>query len=104
MSYVIVFVELAGQVIDGRMMGKTRPQPGTCLASFDPDAHGGAGIATWTTDRTQAMTFPTPQAAFAYWGTESTVVPLRADGQPNRPLTAFTVMVEPQWADNKEQK
>lgn len=33
-------------------------------------------------------------AAMECWKTQSTVQPLRDDGQPNRPLTAYNVVIE----------
>ena len=51
------------------------------------------GIAEWTEDETDAMVFPSFRAAWECWKTQSTVVPERPDGQPNRPLTAYTVEI-----------
>jgi len=39
----------------------------------------------------KAMTFPDIAAAVAYRQTQSVRVPLRPDGQPNCPLTKFTM-------------
>jgi hypothetical protein len=96
MSYVIRYMGLAGEITTDE------PQPplGAFLASYDPD--GGppgapsTGIATWTVDPDQAMKFPTPAAAMLCYQQVSVRQPLRADGKPNRPLTACTVSIEPE--------
>lgn len=64
---------------------------GYFLRSFDVDAHDGRGDVTWTADIVQAMRFDSFRAAMEAWRTQSTVQPLRPDGKPNRPLTAFSV-------------
>lgn len=81
---------------------------GLMLQSYDPDwrpsravrrANGypdhQTGKADWTGDPEEAMRFPTKEAAHACWRAQSKVKPLRPDGQPNRPLTAYHVTVEP---------
>jgi hypothetical protein len=47
-----------------------------------------------TSDVNQAMRFADKGAAFTYAMTQSKRVPRRPDGQPNRPLTAFTLEFE----------
>ena len=37
------------------------------------------------------MKFADMSEAFECWKRQSTVCPLRADGKPNRPLTAFSI-------------
>lgn len=64
------------------------------LESYDVDAHDGLGAAQLTQDRDKALQFDDAGAALTAWKTQSTVRPLRADGKPNRPLTAFTVEPE----------
>lgn len=68
---------------------------GSYLQSYDPDANGGRGDAVWTNDPANARRFDSPVDAWECWRQTSTVQPLRADGKPNRPLTAFTVTIEP---------
>lgn len=41
-----------------------------------------------------AMTFDSFAAALEYWKRQSTVRPLRPDGKPNRPFTAWSVEIE----------
>lgn len=64
---------------------------GQYLQSFDVDAHDGMGTAEWTADIDRAMKFDTMVEAVEVWRTQSRVRPLRGDGRPNRPLTAFSV-------------
>lgn len=61
------------------------------LLAYDPDAHEGRGAATWTYEPEKARRFPTVMAAMECWSQQSTVRPLRPDGRPNKPLTAFSV-------------
>lgn len=60
----------------------------------DVDARNGYGRIRFTQDRARAKRFPSVIEALDYWKRPSTVRPLRDDGKPNRPLTAYTV--EPQ--------
>ena len=62
---------------------------GQYLKSFDVEAHDGRGTAEWTDDVTLAMQFADVVEAVQVWRTQSKVRPLREDGRPNRPLTAF---------------
>ncbi len=72
------------------------PVPGGAyLASYDPDGRAGLGSITWTDDIAQAMIFPGHAEAWACWRQTSTVLPRRADGKPNRPLTAYSVSLAP---------
>ena len=67
------------------------PQGQVYLRSYDPDAYGGRGHARVTPDVAAAARFPDVVEGWKEWKRESTVLPLRPDGQPNRPLTAYTV-------------
>lgn len=72
--------------------GRTEGAPvGAYLASYDPEGDGGNGVAVWTRDPAQAMTFATREAAVACYRAVPLNRPLRHDGGPNRPLTMFTV-------------
>jgi len=64
---------------------------GQYLESFDVEAHDGHGTATWTADLARAMRFEDLASAIAAWQSRSATRPLREDGRPNRPLTAFHV-------------
>jgi hypothetical protein len=63
------------------------------LVAFDFDAMGGVGYGIFTDELRLAMRFKTLREAMEFWRTQSTVKPLRPDGQPNRPLTASTISV-----------
>lgn len=52
------------------------------------------GVCDLTDDLAEALRFPTKEAAFAAWRQQSTVMPLRPDGKPNRPLTAYSMTIE----------
>ena len=62
------------------------------LMTFDPDDPQEQVI--WTTHRPSARRFADLTEAMTLWKTASTVRPLRDDGLPNRPLTAFHVTFE----------
>lgn len=65
------------------------------LAAWDLEAYGGLGDASFTTDPNAAHVFPTAGMAWQTWRSTPSNRPLRDDGQPNRPLTAFTIAVYP---------
>ena len=67
---------------------------GLYLASYDPDGNGGQGAATWTEDPDRALQFATMAEAHACYTAVSRRRPVRSDGKPNRPLTAFSVMFD----------
>ena len=64
---------------------------GQYLKSFDVEAHEGRGTCEWTDYVGEAMKFEDFSEAVMAWQTQSKVRPLREDGRPNRPLTAFNV-------------
>lgn len=73
--------------------------PPRYLAGYDVDYQPTpnvnlSGIADITKDLAEAMRFPTREAAFAAWSQQSTVLPLRPDGEPNRPLTAYSMTLQ----------
>lgn len=74
-----------------------RPCPvlGQYLKSFDPDGDPERGLSVWTPDIQQAQRFKTAGEAFRFWKQVRKSEPVRPDGKPNRPLTAFNVMFEP---------
>lgn len=67
---------------------------GQALKAFDPDARDGRGLVVWTRDRAQALRFASLGDAVETWKRQSHVRPIRPDGQPNRPLTAYNVSFE----------
>jgi len=64
---------------------------GPYLEWSDPNAKDGLGDDGWTDDPAKAKRFPSFTAAMECWKAQSTVRPLRDDGRPNRPLTAYSV-------------
>jgi hypothetical protein len=70
------------------------------LESYDPDGGDPAvayptGTFAVTSNPARAMVFPDGAEALRFWRQPSTRTPLRPDGAANRPLTAFTVAVQP---------
>ena len=59
-----------------------------------PEADDGKGMARWTPDPAQALTFATAEDAVACYRAVPSNRPLRPDGKPNRPLTMFAVMFD----------
>lgn len=66
---------------------------GLYVKAYDPDMYDGRGWTEWTDDPNLARRFPTPAVALDFWRRTSTVRPLRPDGKPNRPLTAYSIEV-----------
>lgn len=66
-------------------------QYGPYLEWSDPNARKGKGHDRWTDDVAKAKRFPSFQEAMTCWQAQSTVRPLRPDGLPNRPMTAYSV-------------
>lgn len=71
--------------------GGYTPLAGHYLASFDPDAHNGRGEIKTTREIAYALIFHDETTAFEFWKQQSSERPLRFDGKPNRPLTAYSV-------------
>lgn len=63
------------------------------------DTPDGRGRTVLTTDKQQAKTFRSTREAFEFYRQDSQAVPLRPDGKPNRPLTAYTVEIHLQRED-----
>ena len=64
------------------------------LKSYDPDGNGGHGDIEVTLDEAEAKRYETAREALEDLRRVSTVMPLRPDGCPNRPLSAYTIEVE----------
>lgn len=62
---------------------------------YDPDAMNGVGVVKLTKKHTMAQRFASYRDAFSLWREQSSVRPLRRDGKPNRPLTAYSISIEP---------
>jgi hypothetical protein len=70
------------------------PVYGDYLEWSDPDDKNGWGFDGWTPDLNRAQRFATFEDAMQCWKAQSTVVPFRPDGKPNRPMTAYSVTPE----------
>lgn len=53
-----------------------------------------SGLVVLTPELALAQRFQTQDEALAQWREQSSTMPVRSDGQPNRPLTAYTMWVE----------
>jgi hypothetical protein len=89
-QYVIRVLGVEGTEI---AQNKDRSPVGLYLQSYDPDAMNGLGQATFTRSPEDARGFHSPEAAATEWKRTSSVRPTREDGNPNRPLTAYSVEV-----------
>jgi hypothetical protein len=67
---------------------------GQYLEFCDFEYAEGRGLASFTTDPAKAKKFSSQLDAMEYWKTISRTVPRRPDGKPNRPLTAYHVLIE----------
>lgn len=85
----------------GLVNGGQTPFDGQYLAEYDPDREGTdpngdpmLAHIVCTPDKRYAMHFDGFADFHATWAQVSTRWPVRPDGQPNRPLTAFSVSTE----------
>ena len=60
----------------------------------DMNARDGRGSVQFTHDEKEAKQFDSIQELFDYWKQQSTIAPIRPDGKPNRPLTAFSIEIK----------
>jgi hypothetical protein len=72
-------------------LGNKTPYDNMFVKSFDPDAMCGRGKVVATPHVEEALQFESTTEAHRFWAQASTVQPLRTDGKPNRPLTAYCV-------------
>lgn len=72
-------------------------EPGGWLAEYDPDV--GLESVVTTNLQTEAQQFESAKAAGDFWQTVDPHDPVRPDGLPNRPLTAFTVEISQYGAE-----
>lgn len=92
MTAVLQLVAYAGAAPPTTEIGfRCLSHEGRFVVSFDYEAEDLDQVLVTTDDLAQAMRFPTAGEAFDYWRQEHG---LRADGKPNRPLTAYTAAVE----------
>lgn len=86
---IIRIVDLVGMVAEQEPTAAV----GQYVKHYDPDAHEGRGDLVTTTDLDDALVFDGFAEAWSAWQATSRTHPVRADGRPNRPLTAFTIEV-----------
>jgi hypothetical protein len=81
--------------IVGNALGTPNPHvDGLYLKNFTPDADlEGRGMIETCASVEDAKSFMTSSAALEFWRQQSRIRPLRPDGKPNRPLTAYTVEI-----------
>jgi hypothetical protein len=72
------------------VLTRGRDLPSAFLRVYDPDGYEGRGYIALTQHVEQALRFPSFEAVLDCWKMQSTTVPLRDDGKPNRPLTAYS--------------
>jgi hypothetical protein len=90
MAIGIRVIAVAGTVT----IGTPGSHLGEWVKLYDPDGYDGVGEVLTTNVPSDAHHFPDLEAAMAFYRQVSTKRPHRADGQPNRPLTALTVSFE----------
>jgi hypothetical protein len=68
--------------------------PEMWVSAYDPNAQQGRGYVETVNHISAARRFDDVTAAIEFWRQPSTVAPLRPDGEPNRPLTAWSILLE----------
>jgi len=79
--------------IVARADGSHSPEAGDYVVEFDHDAYRGRGMLKSLPDPRYALRFADKAAAMEFWRRTSALRPIRPDGEPNRPLTAYTVEI-----------
>lgn len=80
--------------IQGYVTGPS-PVDGTFVKEYTADGYGGRGRLIVTPNREEAKQYANAAVAMETWKSVSMTHPKRIDGEPNRPLTAYTVEIEP---------
>jgi hypothetical protein len=78
------------EVSVGDILARANEEP-LYLKHYDPDGDEGRGSFDLIDDPNKAQVFDDFMALIECWRQTSKVLPLRADGKPNRPLTALTI-------------
>lgn len=81
-----------GIFIHGLPNGQPTDVDGKWLSFYNPKAHRGRGEIRATIDPDKALSFTDRADAIKLW---TTAWGTRMDGRPNKPLTAYTVSIEP---------
>lgn len=90
--YAMRLIDVVGQVFGPRSEGN-EPVRGCYLREYDPEGFCGMGAVDWTTDIAEAKHFETAREALKLYHAVPESRPRRFDGQPNKPLRAFTVEI-----------
>jgi hypothetical protein len=93
MTLLMRFVEARFQFGDGGPGDDLACHYGRYLADYDPSGNMGAGRIVTTDDPAKALRFESLEQLMLVWKATSQTHPIRADGLPNRPLTALNVAV-----------
>ena len=67
---------------------------GEYVKKYEPEAFDGYGDVVFTDRKEEALTFETFTDAYLFVGQIPNNRPVRDDGQPNRPISAFTLEVK----------
>lgn len=81
-------IKIAGTAVGGKSIFD-----GMWVQHYNPDGRKGVGELMATPFPEQARKFKDFNEAVSYWRQQSTVIPYRSDGKPNRPLTAYNVEI-----------
>src|SRR5512143_273117 len=87
--FVLRILGIQGHVLDQ----KAESPVGKFITGFRPLAHAGQGEVLFSPHLQDALAFESKTEAIAYYRQIPAHRRIRPDGQPNRPLTAFTVEV-----------
>lgn len=80
--------------LQGKMMDPHAESPiGKFITGFRPLAYDGLGEVLFSPNLPDALAFETADEAIGYYRQVPRHRPVKPDGKPNRPLTAFTVEV-----------
>jgi len=79
------------KIIGSPVPGLPCPEAGKYVQYMDFEGMEGFGILHATPDLHRAKVFPSLTEALHYYRIVPKCHPLRSDGQPNRPLTAYTI-------------
>ena len=74
--------------------GSPHPLAGRYVVDYDPTILPGGVVKLDTTDDPRLAKRLDAGTALAWWKAVSPNMPTRPDGKPNRPLTAFSVVIE----------
>ena len=77
----------------GYAAGVPCPVAGQFCKSFDFEADEGRGFGEFTENTADCKQFDSIDEAMAFYMTQSDTVPVRDDGQPNRPFTVSTIEI-----------